>query len=66
MPGTDNTYEVTVQASDGGEDTTAMEAVTIEVTNVEEPGTVTLSTLQPQVGVEIMATLGDPDNEAAT
>ena len=29
--------------------TTAMEAVTIEVTNVDEPGTVTLSTLQPQV-----------------
>ena len=34
----------------------------IEVTNVEEPGTVTLSTLQPQVGVAITATLTDPDN----
>ena len=63
---TDNTYEVTVQASDGGEDTTATEEVTISVTNVEEPGTVTLSTLQPQVGVEIMATLADPDKETAT
>ena len=60
-----NTYEVTVQASDGGAGTTAMEEVTIEVTNVEEPGTVTLSTLQPQVGVQITATLDDPDNEAA-
>ena len=60
--GTSNTYVVTVQASDGGQDTTAMEEVTIEVTNVEEPGTVTLSTLQPQVGVTIMATLADPDN----
>ena len=59
--GTDNTYVVTVRASDGGEDTTAMESVTIEVTNVEEAGTVTLSTLQPQVGVAIMATLADPD-----
>ena len=59
--GTDNTYVVTVQASDGGEDTTAMEVVMIKVTNVEEPGTVTLSTLQPQVGVEITATLTDPD-----
>ena len=39
-----------------------MEAVTINVTNVEEPGTVMLSTLQPQVGVEITATLTDPDN----
>ena len=62
---TDNTYVVTVQASDGGEGTTATEAVTIEVTNVEEPGTVTLSTLQPQVGVTITAILADPDNETA-
>ena len=61
--GTNNMYEVTVQASDGGVDTTATEEVTIEVTNVDEPGTVTLSTLQPQVGVVIMATLDDPDNE---
>ena len=63
--GTDNTYVVTVQASDGGEDTTSMEALTIEVTNVEEPGTVILSTLQPQVGVPITATLTDPDNIGA-
>ncbi len=60
--GNSNTYEVTVQASDGGEDTTAMEVVMIKVTNVEEPGTVMLSTLQPQVGVAITATLTDPDN----
>ena len=60
--GTDNTYDVTVQASDGGTATTAMEAVMIQVTNVEEPGTVMLSTLQPQVGVPITATLTDPDN----
>ena len=43
-----------------------MEEVTIEVTNVEEPGTVTLSTLQPQVGVVIMATLTDPDDPTNT
>ena len=49
-------YGVTVQASDGGA-TPAMEEVTIEVTNVDEPGTVTLSTLQPQVDREITATL---------
>ena len=59
--GTDNTYVVTVQASDGGEDTTATEELMIKVTNVEEPGTVMLSTLQPQVGVAITATLTDPD-----
>ena len=55
-------YTVTVQASDGGVDTTATEEVTIEVTNVDEPGTVTLSTLQPQVDVVITATLDDPDD----
>ena len=64
--GTDNTYVVTVQASDGGEDTTATEELTIEVTNVEEPGTVMLSTLQPQVGVAITATLTDPDTIEGT
>ena len=57
------TYEVTVQASDGGVGTTATEAVTIEVTNVDEPGTVTLSTLQPQVQRPITATLDDPDTQ---
>ena len=36
-------------------------AVSIDVTNVDEPGTVMLSTLQPQVGVQITATLSDPD-----
>ena len=64
--GEDNTYVVSVLASDGGEDTTATETLTIEVTNVEEPGTVMLSTLQPQVGVAIAATLTDPDNATAT
>ena len=57
-----NMYVVTVQASDGGEGTTATEEVTIEVTNVEESGAVMLSTLQPQVDVVITATLTDPDN----
>ena len=57
--GTDNTYVVTVIASDGENMDT--EDVAIEVTNVDEAGTVTLSTLQPQVGVELMATLTDSD-----
>ena len=57
--GTNNTYEFTVNASDGTN--SATEDVTIEVTNVEEPGTVTLSTLQPQEGVALTATLTDPD-----
>ena len=56
-------YVVTVQASDGGMGTT--KEVTIEITNVDEDGTVTLSTLQPQVDVAITATLTDPDNIGA-
>ena len=48
----DRMYEVTIQASDGGANTTATKAVTIGITNVEEPGTVMLSTLQPQVDVD--------------
>ena len=62
---TDNTYEVTVQASDGGADTTD-EVTTIEVINVDEPGTVTLSTLQPQLGAVITVTLTDPDEADTT
>ena len=58
---TDNTYAVTIQASDGGTANTTTKDVTIAVTNVEEPGTVMLSTLQPQVGVQITATLTDLD-----
>ena len=36
-------------------------SVTVTVTNVEEMGTVTLSTQEPIVGTEITATLTDPD-----
>ena len=59
--GTNNTYEFTIQASDGGQDTTAVMEVSIDVTNVDEDGTIMLDTLQPQVGVQMMATLTDPD-----
>ncbi len=55
----DNVYEVTIEAADGTY-TAAPQAVTVTVTNVEEPGTVTLSP-DPQVGVELTATLTDPD-----
>ena len=36
--------------------------VTITVNNVDEPGTVTLSSTQPIVGTPLTATLDDPDN----
>ena len=62
--GGDNTYVVTVIASDGTNSDT--EDVEIEVTNVDEAGTVTLSTLQPQVEVELTATLVDSDGVSGT
>ena len=53
----DNTYMVTVKATDG----TYMDTheVTVMVTNVDELETVTLSATQPQIGTEITASLTD-------
>ena len=56
----DNDYKVTVVVSDGKGNSDEHE-VTISVTNVEEDGTVTISTLQPRVGTELTASLTDPD-----
>ena len=57
-------YEVTVKVTDtkGNSDE---KDVTVKVTNVEEDGEVTLSTLQPRVGFPVTATLTDPDNITA-
>ena len=54
-------YTVTVTAADpaGADDTIT---VTINVNNVNEAGTVTLSSLQPIEGTLLTATLDDPDN----
>ena len=60
-----NLYLVTVTATDtAGEDATIV--VIIDVTNVEEPGTVTLSSLQPQVATQLTATLADPDDASGS
>ena len=56
----DNTYEVTVQATDES-NKVGMHEVTVEVTNVDEMGTVTLSALRPQSQTMFDATLSDPD-----
>ena len=56
----DNIYSVNVVASDGAN--SSMKTVTVEVTNVEEAGMVTLSALQPQAGTQLTATLTDPDD----
>ena len=60
---TRNAYSVTVLAEDGQGASTEYE-VTVTVTNVEEPGIVTLSSSQPQVGVPLRADLSDPDGGA--
>ena len=52
-------YLVTVEAFDGTATTTL--DVTITVSNVEETGTVTFDSLQPQVGTALTATVVDPD-----
>ena len=55
----DNVYQVTVQANAGGE--MGMVDVTVTVTNVDEDGTVTLSSMQPVVDTMLTATLDDLD-----
>ena len=71
---TRNTYNVTIQAADdksgapdedGREDPVTL-TLEVTVTDVEEAGVVTLTTLQPQEGVEISATLMDPDGKPRT
>ena len=57
--GTDNTYMVTVKATEGTN--TATQDVTVTVTNVEEDGTVTLDPARPSVGTPVTATLDDED-----
>ena len=57
---TKRTYEVTVTATDD-QNTSDTVTLTIEVTDVEHEGTVTLSSTQPQVGSPFQASLSDPD-----
>ena len=56
----DNVYKVTVVATDD-EDLTGEQAVTVIVDNIDEAGEVKLSSVQPQAGVALTATLVDPD-----
>ena len=58
---TDNIYDVMVEATDGTGHV-GRETVEVEVTNVDEAGTVELSALQPAPGVMFTATLTDIDN----
>ena len=56
-------YQVTVIATDTGPDpaVTTDIAVTIEITDLDEGDTVSLSSNQPQVGTALTATLTEPD-----
>ena len=55
-----SSYQVTVTAADPSNASDSI-AVTITVTNEDEAGAVELSTVQPQVGTALTATLTDPD-----
>ena len=61
---TDNVYNLTIGASDAEGNLTEVD-VTVTVTNVDEAGTVTLSSLEPEEEVRITATLADPDGIAS-
>ena len=60
----DNAYEVTVRVTDSDGQTSTLD-VTVAITNMEEDGTVTLSSVQPRVGVPMTATLTDVDGAPA-
>ena len=57
---TDNVYMVTLKATDS-ESNTAMRAVTVTVTNKDEDGTVSLSSMAPAVDTALTASVTDPD-----
>ena len=54
-------YYVRVVATDTAGGTAVTGQITINLNNVEEPGTVTLSSRQPIVGQALTATVSDPD-----
>ena len=66
----DKSYSITVSVTDGEDATGATESpattdatasVSIEVINIDDPGTVTLSTAAPRVGSALTATVSDQD-----
>ena len=60
----DTVYEVTVEAdADGQPPASAALPVSVRVTNVDEPGTVSLSPSRPEVGAWVTATLREPDRD---
>ena len=60
----DNTYELTVGARDA-DGIRGTRDIEVKVTNVNEDGTVTLSAVQPRVGVAVTASLTDIDGSVS-
>ena len=60
----DNVYEVRVEATDAV-GYTGTKDVKVTVTNMDEAGTVTMSQLQPRVGVAITASVTDLDGDVS-
>ena len=61
---TNNEYQVAVEITDN--ESLREQAITITVTNVDEAGAFTLSSLQPVTGVLLSTTLSDPDGLSGT
>ena len=59
--GRNNVYEINVIATDSTGKKSAPRNVTVIVIDVEEPGMVTLSSVQPKVAIELTASLKDSD-----
>ena len=62
----DNAYSVTVTASTAGSSTEVTKDVTVTVTDVDDAGTLALSSTRPKLGVELTATLSDADGVVGT
>ena len=59
-----SSYSVTVRAAAGSH--TVDKVVTVNIQNVEEPGAIDLSTVQPQEGTALTVTLDDDDGPTGT
>ena len=62
-----NVYRVTVMAMSGSGDRESMtfEQITVTITNAEDDGELLFSSLQPQVGTSLLATVDDPDGSVS-
>ena len=60
----DNTYKVSIVAEDD-DGLTGMKALSIKVTNMQEPGMVKILPVQPAIGRAVTATLTDEDGGIA-